>query len=882
MVSRRTIIVQGRLAFQMVRAQAARADQSGVQILRVSQVAARLAGGFLHVATEEAIEPAIRSHLHDGALQDLTDVRELPGMTRAIARTLRKVWQADVALLDKRRRKPHARIADIVAIEAEIRRQLPPAALLPADLRDAALARIALAPTLLGEISLEGVHFVEPVWRPLMNALATVMPIVWHAPPHADTGWFAGTVKAAAPASVEPELLSCASPKHEALEALRWARSLLAGGGVTAAQIAICAASTDEWDEHFLSLAEEAGLRLHFPHGVSCLTTRDGQRCAALADIMLHGLSQTRVRRLFGLAAGQGTAIDALPPIWLRVPRGVSLGSSAEWRRALDAIVVEGEDWRQTALALIALLENGTAAANEAASSFLRGRSRRFWDEAIRAAPIGAVEFSLRTIRINDENDAADSVVWCHAAHLAAAPRPHVRLIGLTSRSWPRRFGEDPILPDHIVQAAELDPDPPAEADLRAFRAIIASATRSIVLSRHRRSAQGSRVTASPLFVSAGQTEQALAAGRIPDHALTEADRLAARLPEAIIAPSVAPAVSCWRNWHLATATAHDGVVSASHPALRRAIDQLQSATSLNRLLRDPIGFLWRYALHWQPLSEIEQPLVLPPQEFGRLVHELLRRTVDTLEPRPGFIVARPDEIEAALSAAVVDVTARWPLERPVPPHVLWINTVRQAAEMSLAGLTLESFTEAGTQSWTEVPFGQAEPPEPETRSLPWDPCTPVVIPGVELHIRGSIDRVDLRAGAVAVRVTDYKTGDRVSSPDTLIIGGGTELQRVLYAIASQQLLPGCSAIRSRLIYLKGSPAIVPLVRLEPAIELVVKFVQAACAAIAAGKAVPGIGAESEDNDLRFALPASPGYFRRKGLNFRAANRELTRFWSVK
>ena len=40
------------------------------------------------------------------------------------------------------------------------------------------------------------------------------------------------------------------------------------------------------------------------------------------------------------------------------------------------------------------------------------------------------------------------------------------------------------------------------------------------------------------------------------------------------------------------------------------------------------------------PPEDLQQPLTLPPDEFGRLVHELLRRTVDALEPAPGFIVA--------------------------------------------------------------------------------------------------------------------------------------------------------------------------------------------------------------------------------------------------
>jgi hypothetical protein len=32
---------------------------------------------------------------------------------------------------------------------------------------------------------------------------------------------------------------------------------------------------------------------------------REGQACAALADVLLNGLSQDRVRRLFGRAAGR-------------------------------------------------------------------------------------------------------------------------------------------------------------------------------------------------------------------------------------------------------------------------------------------------------------------------------------------------------------------------------------------------------------------------------------------------------------------------------------------------------------------------------------------------------------------------------------------------
>src|SRR6266536_3160965 len=139
-------------------------------------------------------------------------------------------------------------------------------------------------------------------------------------------------------------------------------------------------------------------------------------------------------------------------------------------------------------------------------------------------------------------------------------------------------------------------------------------------------------------------------------------------------------AAQCWRDWHLTRVTPHDGIDQVGHPVVRQAIRRVQSPTSLTRLLRDPLGFIWQYALGWHLQPQKEQPITLPADEFGRLVHELLRRTVEALEPSPGFTVAHQHEIETALADAVNVVTERWPIERPVPPHVLWINTVRQAA----------------------------------------------------------------------------------------------------------------------------------------------------------------------------------------------------------
>jgi hypothetical protein len=876
---RRTVIVQGRLAFAAHRAAAARAGENGLQIMTVTQLAARLAGGFLHQVTGEELEFAVARALEAGGFEDIETVRHFPGMIRAVARTLRAAWNADFRLANAP--DDHARMRDLGLIENRVRDFLPGGARLPAALRDEARAQMQSAPTLLGPLSIAGVHFIEPVWRSLIHELCAIAPVVWTAPPGADTAWFRGDVRTVEGRAAKPMQVTCADPRHEVLETFRWARALIAAGQARPKDIAICGVATDEWDEHVVALMEETGLPVCFPHGRPCLGTADGQRCAALADVLLHGLSQARVRRLFALTAGQRTALDVLPRDWLRVPRSASLTSAAEWAQALDRLEFSDIDPRPVVMPLLTLLDRGTAAAKEAADTFLRGRARRLWERATRAAPAAALELSLRTIRVEDERDASDSIAWAPAWQVAAAPRPWVRLLGLTERGWPRSSGEDPLLPEHIVPPGTLDADPPSEADRRAFGIIAACATQGIIFSRGRRNAQGARTGPSPLL-QPDTSALALARTRLAEHASSESDRLTARPQDVAEHLATGSALRCWQSWHSQDLTAHDGLLVADHTVIAESIAELQSPTSLTRLLRDPLGFVWKYALGWRAPDDRERPLILKPDEFGRLVHELLRRTVDTLEPTPGFTVARTEEIKDALDTAVRHVITTWPLERPVPPEVLWVNTVRQAAVMALAGLTGERFTESGTRSWTEVPFGEhAHPPTPANPNWPWDPALRVSVPGTAVAIRGKIDRVDLRAGAIAVRVTDYKTGLQPDNAETTVIAGGAELQRVLYGLACRQLLSETPAIRARLIYLKDKSGIFLLSDLDGAITQTAAFVNTACDALTRGHAVPGPAAEDRHNDLRLALPASPAYFRRKQSAFMAAAGDLVRFWEL-
>ena len=83
-------------------------------------------------------------------------------------------------------------------------------------------------------------------------------------------------------------------------------------------------------------------------------------------------------------------------------------------------------------------LDKGIGEALELGELLLRADALAIWRDALRASPAEALAMSLQHLRVSDENDAANSVVWCSADQLAASPRPLVRLIGLSVRSWPR------------------------------------------------------------------------------------------------------------------------------------------------------------------------------------------------------------------------------------------------------------------------------------------------------------------------------------------------------------------------------------------------------------------------------------------------------------
>ena len=871
--NRSTLVVHGRLAARETRLAAARDGRHGLQVMSFEQAAVRLAGGFTRPIDDESLRGAIQAALPSTPMGELESIKALPGMIDAAANTLHKVWRAGIDL--PARAADHPRLAAIARLEMAVLGQLPLGMTRSLDIVAAAIARIGHAPAVLGPMEITGLTELSPCWRPLLRALTAHIPVQWTAGPRRVPAWLdgAGVTIARAPAQT-PDIstVSAATAYHEAIEAMRWVRSLLASG-VSPSEIAIAAASPADYDDHFQALRADANIDLHFVHGVRTVTTREGQAAAALANIVVRGLSQSRLRRLAALCRGNGP-FETLPDGWLRVlPTYAPLSTPGAWNRLFARLTPE--DWpddadhapalRHIVNRLLTIRPDATAAIGE---TFLTRRALAIWRKALLAGPAASIDATLETLKQDDGLEACVSVAWMPASALAASPRRFVRLLGLNSSRWPRGISEDRLIPDHIIPTPMLDPLPVNLADRRDFETILATTAETIVLSRARRDSDGRLLGHSPLIAGCGD-ETYLRRNATPAHAFSETDRLMARPQEFAAHPQAVGAQGCWRDWRQTEITPHDGLVRANHPLVLAILDRTQSASSLRRLLRNPLSFVWVYAFGWrEPQSSVE-PLVLDALGIGDLVHMVLDRALRNLEAGDGFASADAEAVEAAVARAAQAVAADWESERPVPPAVIWSRTLDDARVLAVRALTYADDILPGARSYGEVPFGGSEPKA--GARVPWDASAPVTIPDTGFSIAGYIDRLDISGDGKRALVRDYKTG-RPPRGD-IRLNGGRELQRCLYAFAVRALLGDDVTISASLLYPR-EPVDLQLDDPEAVLAEITGYLRAARASLAGGAALLGPDTGGAYDDLAFALPAnaSATYCKRK---FAAATERL-------
>ena len=682
-----------------------------------------------------------------------------------------------------------------------------------------------------------------------------------------------------------PRLVSCASPYHEALEALRWMRALLASGKAKPEEIAIAAANPGDFDDAIMALSADANLPIHFVHGVRATTRGKGRPQRLWRNCSPRACRRKASGVCSGSLRGSSKAIEGLPADWTRLlPQDAPLTTLDRWKQAFGSLRSsdwpDGVDRSPTILNALTLIDLGLEAAEQIGEKLLPKRALLLWRRALVEGPPEALPTTIASLRFADNLEPASHAIWTSAISLASAPRPFVRLLALNSGRWPRRISEDRLIPDHVIPIETLDPLPIAEGDRRDYRTILASA-REAWVSLSRRDEGGRMLGRSPLIAALNETY--LSRGRTPEHAASESDRLFARPAEFETTDIAISGARCWRNWLTTDVTPHDGLIAPRHARLERVFDRPMSATSLRLLLRDPIRFVWRYALGWKEPDSMDEPFGLDALAFGELMHFVLQSAVDKLESAGGFDRATHEDMEASAAEATEVAARAWEIERPTPPPVLWRASLQQVRQLASRALNHPLERLPGQKTWTEVPFGLGE--GDARNDLPWDPARRVEVPGAGgVSIHGYIDRIDLSGDGGRARVIDYKTGRLMPKMGEKVVDGGRELQRCLYAFAVKTLLQGNAEIEAALLYPnagEGEQALFPIADVEAALEFLSKAIVQSRGALETGNALPGVDAADKYNDYAFAFPAAAGYLARKKPLFDARLGEATRIWDA-
>nr|WP_315398043.1 PD-(D/E)XK nuclease family protein [uncultured Duganella sp.] len=868
---RRTIVAATPDAARRIRLQLARAGQQGTQVMQFEQLAARLSGGFAQAADEEALQRALRICLPALAMGELDGIRDLPGTPRALLSTLRTCWLAGFDLQAGAASQP--RVAALAVADAALRSTLPPSVLAPPDLAAAALARLSLAPIVLGEVELIGLAGLDVCWQPVLLALANVTRVRWRAGSNAVPAWLAGsavTVEQGTLGQPQQRVVCAAHAAHEALEAMRWVRQLLASGQATASDIAIASVNPADYDHALQALSAESGLDLHFVHGRPVAATREGQLAAALADSLLNGLTRRGLRRC---------ALAALPQGWARaLPQKVTLRSAGSWNKALSRMSAadwpDGADGTASLREIVEIILAGPTGAEIAGERLLSGRARLIWRRALLAGPAPALLETIAAMRQDDGLDGCSSVSWMPAAALAAAPRPYVWLLGLNAGVWPRQSREDGLLPGHIVPARTLNPVPLAQSDRQAFDAIAGNCAR-LVLSFARRDGAGRHASGSALLRGLGAAAHLELHAPAP-HAVSEADRLLGRPLEYRDSLQAASAHKAWHNWRAADITEHDGLVRDGHPALAALVARVHSASSLKSLLRNPIAQLWEYGMKWRvPDAEVDV-LELDAMQFGKLVHAVAEGALEHLEADGSLAQASSAQLQLALQTSLAVVAERWEQEEAIPPAALWRYSLRMAAVSAFATLEYGRGALPGARAFAEVGFGGAVN---GSQRSPWDRARAVEIPGTGLAIKGVIDRLDLSADGKIAIVRDYKTGKGMLGAE-VALAGGAELQRCLYAFAVRALLAGVEEVHTSLLYTRHMKEFV-LHAPEQTLDTLRAALLAANQSFAGGRALPGPDAGGAYDDFALLLPANSEYGQRKQAAVLALLADAAKIWEM-
>ncbi len=853
---KKTYVVNGALAINSERFFIGTMRANGATAMAIEHVAARLAGGLLQMIDMVTLREIVSAVLPEVDMGELQAISSMPNMAQAASRSLMKFWMSGVDPISVAHLP---RMQALFALEEAVLERMPANLKRPTDLRDMAVARAQFTSMIFGRVEIKNMTDLHPVWQPLVIAMAKNhqpgLPMIWNAGPRPVPEWVKSIceVKTTPASGIKPTAQTVANARHEVVEAIRWLRQRLANSS-NPGSLAIATTSTSTYDDLFVAAAAEADIKIHFVHGKSAIHTEEGQAAAALADLLLRGLSQKRVRRLIELAGRKAPLLGALPFNWSSALKpDAALTTLKRWQDALKR--PKDVEIAKVLLPVIELLDTGIQNAGAIGRGLLPFDALNIWERALRDGPAEALDSTIRAIRVKDNVSPLMMPCFMSAEDLAANPRDEVMLIGMTSENWPRHENEDSLIPDHVIATEVLNPMPLAGLDEADFNTIVATTTQSLTISWPRRDAEGKKCEPSGLLPQAlVQNAKELGRSRRAPAAMSEADRLFCRPDEFEKRPDAIKASSVISDWFADDWTEHDGLIGANNPRIAATLEQVQSATSIRKLLRDPIGFVWQYALGFRAPEYEDEPLLLDSRQRGNLLHDILEAAVSSLERNGGFAKASKADIADAVRRARWSVAIDTEASQPVPPEVIWQQTLQTASDLAIKALSFDFPALPEQQTFCEIPFGDEKENVIDDLSMFADPT--VTIPGTNIRVAGRIDRLDKSGDNTMVRVIDYKSGNTPKNVRDMVFKKGDEVQRPIYFAVVKSLMKDATGIEAGLFFpVTGDYA--PLGDLEAHVDELTAFINEACAYLLAGFAVPGPATADTFNTLVFALPAN-------------------------
>jgi hypothetical protein len=219
------------------------------------------------------------------------------------------------------------------------------------------------------------------------------------------------------------------------------------------------------------------------------------------------------------------------------------------------------------------------------------------------------------------------------------------------------------------------------------------------------------------------------------------------------------------------------------------------SVSALQKYAACPYQFFLSAAYRLAPLEEPEPLQRMDPLTKGSLFHQVQAEFFRALQKsRLSITEEHLDRVLATLDDTLTRVAAEY-YERLAPAiDRVWHDEIA-AIRTDLRVWVDRVATDPEWEPWLfEFAFGLPGQPGHDPESRP----DPVLIGG-RFVLRGSIDLVEKKPGTRILRVTDHKTSKNRSQKNS-IIGGGAQLQPVIYSLAVEQA-KGFSVEKARFSY---------------------------------------------------------------------------------